>query len=128
MQEFAEGYLLTNGGMRWFTDHYMGPDPDLMHAYASPLHAASLAGLPPAMVFTCGLDPLRDQGRAFAAKLIHHGVEVVFREAAGQIHGCFNLRQAVPSTQGDLHACLAALKAIVAESAAAQPVVAIAAE
>ena len=118
MDEFADGYLLTSGGMRWFTEHYMGPVPDLTHAYASPLHAASLAGQPPAMVFTCGLDPIRDQGRAYAAKLIAAGVTVTFREAAGQIHGCMNLRQAIPSTQADLHACLAALKVLVDEAAA----------
>ena len=121
MQEFAEGYLLTNAGMRWFTEHYMGSEPDFTHAYASPLLADSLAGLPPAMVFTCGLDPLRDQGRAYAAKLALHGVRVTFREAAGQIHGCMNLRGAIPSTQGDLHACLADLKALVADAIAALP-------
>ncbi|QYE34689.1 alpha/beta hydrolase [Polymorphobacter sp. PAMC 29334] len=120
MQEFAEGYLLTNGGMRWFTEHYMGSEPDLHHAYASPIHADSLAGLPPAMVFTCGLDPLRDQGRAYAAKLISAGVPVVFREAAGQIHGCMTLRLAIPSTQDDLHACLAALRVMVDEALATQ--------
>lgn len=119
MAEFSEGYLLTRDGMAWFTTHYMGDSPDFLHPYASPLHAESLAGLPPAVVFTCGLDPLRDQGRAYAAKLIQHGVAVRFREAAGQIHGCMNLRAAIPSTQGDLHACLADLKAIVAEAPAA---------
>ena len=121
MQEFAEGYLLSADGMRWFTGHYMGPTPDLMHAYASPIHADSLADLPAAMVFTCGLDPLRDQGRAYAAKLIQHGVRTIFREAAGQIHGCMNLRQAIPSTQGDLHGCLADLRVLIDEAVAAQP-------
>lgn len=119
MTDFAEGHLLTAAGMRWFTDHYMGPDPDLTHPWASPLHAASLAGLPPAMVFTCGLDPLRDQGRAYAAKLIAAGVDVSFVEAAGQIHGAFTLRAAIPSTQADLHACLAALKLMIPATGAA---------
>ncbi len=118
LTEFADGYLLTAPGMRWFMDHYMGETPDLLHPYASPLHAETLAGLPPAMVFTCGLDPLRDQGRAYAAKLIAAGVDVSFLEAAGQIHGCMNLRAAIPSTQGDLHACLAALKLLIGDAAA----------
>ncbi len=118
MLDFAEGYLLTNPGMQWFTAHYMGEAPDFLHPYASPLHVESLAGLPPAMVFTCGLDPLRDQGRAYAAKLIAAGVDVSFLEAAGQIHGCMNLRAAIPSTQDDLHACLAALQLLVREGAA----------
>ena len=118
MSEFGDGHLLTSAGMAWFTDHYMGREPDLMHRWASPHHAA-LAGLPPAMVFTCGLDPLRDQGRAYAAKLIGAGVDVTYLEAAGQIHGCFTLRGAIPSTQGDLHACLAALQLLIPAPAAA---------
>ena len=48
----------------------------------------------------------------------HAGVDVSFLEAAGQIHGCFTLRQAIPSTQADLHACLAALKLLIADAAA----------
>ncbi len=116
MDEFAEGHLLTRAGMQWFMDQYLGPDPHMTHPWASPLHAGALAGLPPAMVFTCGLDPLRDQGRAYAAKLIAAGVDVTYLEAAGQIHGCFTLRAAIPSTQGDLHACLAALALLIAPS------------
>ena len=118
MAEFAEGYLLTAKGMQWFSEHYMGPNADLTHRWASPLLVASLAGQPPAMVFTCGLDPLRDQGRAYAAKLIAAGVDVSYLEAAGQIHGAFTLRAAIPSTQGDLHACLAALKLLIGDAAA----------
>jgi acetyl esterase len=116
MQEFAEGYLLTAEGMAWFSRHYLGDFTDLTDPRASPLYRAALEGQPPALVFTCGLDPLRDQGRAYAARLIGAGVPTVFREAAGQIHGCMNLRQAIPSAQGDLAGCLAALRQIIDEA------------
>ena len=118
MQEFANGYLLTRDGMLWFTDHYMGGTEQLGHAYASPYHY-DVAGQPPAMLFTCGLDPLRDQGRAYGAKLISQGVRTIFREAAGQIHGCMNIRQAVPSAQDDLLGCLADLQLLIGEAHAA---------
>ena len=117
MVDFADGYLLTAGGMAWFTMHYMG-EHDLTHARASPLLAASLAGQPPALVYTCSLDPLRDQGRAYAAKLIAAGVPTVFREAEGQIHGSITLRGALPSAQADLHGNLVVLKAMIAEATA----------
>jgi acetyl esterase len=116
LDEFAEGYLLTRGGMAWFSAHYMGDGSQALHPHASPFHTDRFDGLPPALVFTCGLDPLRDQGRAYAAKLIQNGVPTVFREAKGQIHGCMTLRQAIPSAQGDLMGCLASLREIINEA------------
>ncbi len=115
MAEFAEGYLLTKDSMDWFHAHYMtGAEDKLRHPWASPLHGDTLEGVPPAMVFTCGLDPLRDQGRAFAARLIQSGVRVIYREAAGQIHGCFTLRQGIPSAHDDLLGCIDDLKLLLA--------------
>lgn len=121
MDDFAEGHLLTRAGMAWFSRHYLGELTDPLHPQASPQHSGLLAGSPQTLVFTCGLDPIRDQGRAYAAKLIEHGVATRFREAAGQIHGCFTLRAAIPSAQADLHGCLEDLKAMIAEAVAALP-------
>ncbi|WP_207790437.1 alpha/beta hydrolase [Sandaracinobacter neustonicus] len=111
MVEFAEGYLLTAAGMAWFGTHY-APDP--AHELASPILSADWADLPPALVFTCGLDPLRDQGRAYAAKLAAAGTRLITREAAGQVHGSAQLRAAIPSAQADLEAQVADLKALLA--------------
>jgi acetyl esterase len=118
MTEFAEGYLLTRQGMNWFMGHYLGGGEQALHPHASPYHADRFEALPPALVYTCGLDPLRDQGRAFAARLIENGVPTVYREAKGQIHGSLNLRMAIPSAQGDLAGCLAALRELVTEAQA----------
>lgn len=118
MQEFAEGYLLTNDSMMYFMGHYLGEGDQGLHPHASPYHSDRFEGLPAALVYTCGLDPLRDQGRAYAAKLIQHGVPTVSREAKGQIHGSLTLRQAIPSGQGDLAGCLGALREIVNEAQA----------
>jgi acetyl esterase len=49
------------------------------------------------VLLTCGLDVLRDEGRAFGARLVSAGVALSFREAAGQIHGIVNMRGALPS-------------------------------
>jgi acetyl esterase len=115
MVEFADGYLLTKESMDWFHDHFMkGAEDKRLHPWASPLHAETLEGLPPTLVFTCGLDPLRDQGRAYGARLIESGVRTIYREAAGQIHGCFTLRQGIPSAHDDLLGCVADLKLLLA--------------
>lgn len=113
MESFAEGYLLSKASMDWFTAHYITDDADLTSPLASPLLAASLESQPPTLVFTCGLDPLRDQGRAYAARLIEAGVQTVFREADGQIHGSLTLRAGIPSAQTDLIANIAALKTLI---------------
>ncbi|MBV7257283.1 alpha/beta hydrolase [Pacificimonas sp. WHA3] len=114
MVDFAEGYLLTKDGVDYFMRHYLGGQ-DAAQAKASPLNA-DLTGQPPALVFTCGLDPLRDQGRAYAGKLIASGVRTIFREAEGQIHSCITLRMAIPSAQADIEACVRDLKFLLSEA------------
>ena len=81
----AEGYVLTRNLMSWFWDHYCDVG-DRNDPRASPLRAESLAGLPPAMVVTAELDPLRDEGNAYAAAMAAAGVAVQHIQAPGQIH------------------------------------------
>lgn len=114
--DFAEGFLLTRDGMVWFSDHYAA---DPLHVKSSPM-AGDLAGLPPAVIITASLDPIRDQGRAYAAALVLAGVPVTFREAKGNIHGFVNLRQAIPSSQGDVAPYLAAVKNTIVEAEGAR--------
>jgi len=83
----GEGYLLTKAGMEWFWDHYLASPDDGKNPYASPLHASSLSGLPPAMVITAEFDPLRDEGQAYARRLQEAGVKVKSSHYDGMIHG-----------------------------------------
>ncbi|MEH3099665.1 alpha/beta hydrolase [Sphingomonas adhaesiva] len=112
--DFADGFLLTREGMIWFGEHYAA---DPAHPRSSPL-AGELKGLPPAVVITASLDPIRDQGRAYAAALALAGVPVTFREAQGIVHGFITLRQAIPSAQGDVAGYLTAVKAAIVEAEA----------
>jgi acetyl esterase len=89
---FKEGFLLTAESIEWFHMHYTGSsgvaktDPRI-----GPLHAASLAGLAPALVVTAGFDPLRDEGEAYAAALTAAGTTAVLRRFDALIHGFINL-------------------------------------
>jgi acetyl esterase len=85
--DFAEGYMLTRDGMRWFTSHYLKTPSDAQDWRVSPLRAASLAGLPPALVITAGFDPLRDEGAAYARRLTEAGGQVDYINYGGMIHG-----------------------------------------
>jgi acetyl esterase len=104
--QFCEGHLLTKASMDWFEDSYSGPKGDWRY---SPLLAGA-AGLPPTFVVTASLDPIRDQGRAYAARCAEAGVETVYFEAQGTVHGFLNLRKGIPSGQEDFAQCLSYLK------------------
>jgi acetyl esterase len=87
----AEGYFLTSDDMAWFSGNYVPEGADPHDPRLSPLRAASLAGLPPAVVLTAEFDPLRDEGEAYAAALQDAGVEVHHHRFDGLIHGFFDL-------------------------------------
>ncbi|OYY90725.1 MAG: lipase [Sphingomonas sp. 28-66-16] len=113
-EHFGEGRLLTKDSMTWFDKAYAA---DVAHWRGSPLSGAH-HDMPPTLVMTAGLDPLRDQGRAYAAALIAEGVPTVYREAVGNIHGFVTLRKAIPSSQQDVAGALAVLKGMIAEATA----------
>jgi acetyl esterase/lipase len=83
--ENADGYVLTTALMRWFWDHYADP-ADRTHPKASPLRAADLSQLPPALVVTCEFDPLRDEGVAYAESMAAAGGDVRHLSCRGHVH------------------------------------------
>jgi acetyl esterase len=98
---YAEGYGLSAAAMRWNWRQYLARPEDGADPLASPLRAADLAGLPPAVVYTAELDPLRDEGERYAARLRAAGVPVVLRRWAGLVHGFFLMGAAIDRT-GDV--------------------------
>ncbi|MCX7367215.1 MAG: alpha/beta hydrolase [Alphaproteobacteria bacterium] len=90
-KSFAEGYFLSKALMDWFWKAYVPAGTDLADLRLSPLLAKDLAGLPPAFVLTAGYDPLRDEGRAYADRLIDAGVKTTYVNYPGTIHGFFSL-------------------------------------
>jgi acetyl esterase len=74
--EFADGPFLTAKSMAWFWDCYL-PDHDIRaEITASPLRASidQLAGLPEAFLIVDENDVLRDEGEAYARRLVEAGV------------------------------------------------------
>ncbi|MDY0957518.1 alpha/beta hydrolase [Sphingomonas sp. CFBP8993] len=117
LRDFAEGHFLTRAMLDWFVACYAA---DLSDIRAAPMRG-ELAGMPPAVMTTAECDPIRDQGRAYAAALARAGVPVTFREAKGTIHGFATLRKAIPSGIADLSAFLLALKAVIVEAEGVSP-------
>jgi acetyl esterase len=88
----AEQLPLTRVTMDWFVGLYLNNrETDALHWHASPLQSKKLAGVAPAFVITAGMDPLRDEGEAFAAKLKEADVPVTLKRFEGQIHGFISM-------------------------------------
>ncbi|KAI1332941.1 esterase [Xylariaceae sp. FL0255] len=88
MYQNCDDVILSGGLMETFLDFYVGkdPKPDPGH---SPLLAADLSNLPPALVVVAGADPLRDEGIAVAERLKAAGGDVQLEKYSGLPH-CFN--------------------------------------
>lgn len=73
---------------RWPETQYLAGQP--VTPYAAPLRASSLTRLPPALVIGAARDPLRDDARAYAARLDADGVDVTHLEYVGTMHAFLN--------------------------------------
>lgn len=83
----GDGYWLTREAMKWFWDSYAPPFAR-REITASPLQASveQLRGLPPALIITNENDVLRDEGEAYAHRLMQAGVPVIATRYLGAIH------------------------------------------
>ncbi len=96
-RDFGEGYLLDKPLMDRFIGDYL-PAPDTRaDLRVSPLLGELAGKLPPTMILTAGLDPLRDEGRLLAGRIALTGSEVHFLEAEGLIHGMATMRKVLPT-------------------------------
>jgi acetyl esterase len=106
-----EGYLLTTASMQWMWSLYVNGPHDYTNPYAAPVAAASLAGLPPAVVITAEFDPLRDEGEAYGRALQAAGVPATISRYDGMIHGfasCFDITPRARESAGEVAQALRA--------------------
>jgi len=84
---YAEGYLLTRTAMKWYIAQY-APTLEAIHDWhASPLLAPWVHGVAPALIITAELDPLTDEGDAYARRLRGARVPVDYQVVPGMVHG-----------------------------------------
>ena len=106
----TSGLLLTTAGMHWFIDLYLNDRRKALDWRASPLRAASLAGVAPALVFTAYHDPLCDEGEAYAERLEREGVHVNRVRFGDQIHGFLTMGKFIPAADTMIDMASAALR------------------
>jgi acetyl esterase len=87
-RHFQDGPWNTKPSMQWFFDAYAPNAADRKNALVSPLRASTeqLEGLPPTLLVTAENDVLRDEGEAYARRLLLAGVRVSAVRVLGTIH------------------------------------------
>jgi cation diffusion facilitator CzcD-associated flavoprotein CzcO/acetyl esterase/lipase len=93
---FAHGPILSTELGKDMAALYLGDPANATLGWAAPARAGDLSGLPPALVITMEVDPLRDEGEDYARALAAAGVPTVCRRFDGLFHGTFSLSGAIP--------------------------------
>jgi acetyl esterase len=88
-EEMANAPGLTTADVVYYRSVLQAPAGDPV---AGALAQSSFAGLPPTFITVAYFDPLRDDGRNYAAKLAQAGVEVWFREEPQMVHAWLRAR------------------------------------
>ena len=95
--ENAEGPTLTRVMMKWFIDHYLRGEDDVVNVLASPIRASDevLKKVPPAVIVTSEYDPLRDDGEEYGKRLVANGVAATVVRFNGTLHGFYSMLSGV---------------------------------
>lgn len=101
---------LATPALAWFGKYYLSNPSQAASPLASPLHA-KLAGLPPATIINADLDPLRDDGAMYAARLHVAGVRVKRTLYKGVTHEFFGMGSQVAKARAAMREGAAALRA-----------------
>lgn len=98
-QAFAENHLIDRTTIEADLADYLPDEVDPGDPKISPLRASRLAGLPPAIIHTAEFDPMRDEGNAYARKLLAAGVAVEHICHEGMVHNFHAMGAVLPQAQ-----------------------------
>ncbi|WP_433361279.1 alpha/beta hydrolase [Actinoplanes sp. CA-142083] len=87
LRENATGYGLETAGLKPFNAFYLASGADPADPKVSPIKRKNLTGLPPALIITGELDPLRDEGELYGRRLQEAAVDATVSRYAGAGHG-----------------------------------------
>ncbi|OBZ93082.1 carboxylesterase [Pararhizobium polonicum] len=101
--EMAEAPGLSTADVAYYREVLKAPAES---AFAHPLKADDLFGLPPAYITSAHFDPLRDDAALYAQRLIAAGIDVTYRDEPQMIHAWLRARHmSAGARDGFLHLC-----------------------
>jgi acetyl esterase len=106
----GQGYMLTADSVAYYRRHYIEHAASWSDWRASPLLAADLTRLPPALVLTAGFDPLRDEGLQYANALSAAGNRTQYICFERQIHGFITMSRVIDEALSAVDLCACALR------------------
>ena len=90
IEENGYDYFLNKSLIEDYLSMYITNEKDYKNKYVAPLYAKNLFGMPESLIITADLDPLRDEGYAYAKKLKRYFNKVTYYNMKNVIHGFFN--------------------------------------
>src|SRR4029077_9670880 len=93
---FAENHLIDRLTLEADLADYLPEGTDPADPRISPLRALNVAGLPQAIIQPAEFDPMRDEGNAYARKLLAAGVTVEHVCHDGMIHNFHAMGAVLP--------------------------------
>ena len=98
-EAFADDHLIGRATLEADLADYLPDGTDTADVRISPLRALHLKGLPPAIIHTAEYDPMRDEGNAYARKLLAAGVAVEHVCHDGMIHNFHAMGAVLPQAR-----------------------------
>ena len=107
---FGEGIWLSKSSIEYYRDQYIQSGEQAKEYYVSPLLSDNLRDLPPAHIITAEFDVLRDEGEAYAKRLLEAGDSVTFKQYDGMIHSFIVLNKVIDKANEAIDDCISMLK------------------
>lgn len=117
-RENATAPMLRTDEMKLYWSHYLGGETVTENPYAAPLAAHDVSGVAPALIWTAGHDPVRDDGAHYTERLRAAGVAATYRCAPDLAHGYLRARRMSKSAEAEFEALCRALREMLEADAA----------
>lgn len=88
---YVPNLTLSKEDIEKYVSLYVPKKEDRKNPYVSPLLADNFTGLPPALIITAEIDPLRNEGESYGYKLRESGCSVIISRYKGVPHGFLNM-------------------------------------